>query len=689
MGLDRRGFLQFVIGGAVGTLATPVPWKLIDDSSIWTQNWPWIPRLEYGKEGATKTTVKAGGPEYGIVVNTLNGRPVTAQGDPESPLSRGGIDPLAAGSVQLLYSPARVSGPRQKKDDGSWSALSWEEARAVLAEKLQAADGNVAAVSGDATSTVNEVLAGLLKGLGSEAFYFMPGDGLSTQRAWSDCLQGSGQIGYDLDNADCIVSLGADLMANWGAVVKNQKAFGQGGAALVYCGPTQTHTAAVSQAWVPVESKALGHLALGLAYYCIQEGASFDGPGFKEFRKFIEREYGPAKAEVKSGVGREAMALLAEKLLAARRPLVIPGTIAGEGSGCFEMVAGMALNLLLGNLNTPGGMQAVPEAPQVIEGAPQRAALRRNDLAGSVQEWAKGRGTIPDVLLVSEANPMYGLPQAEETQRALERIPFVVAFSSFMDETAAEADLILPSPLYLERLDDSYTPFGAAEAVYGLCTQLISPQADVQPVGDLLLATAKTLDIDLGVASYEEALKAKAKALGAKWRSLTRGEVWRSAKNRPSQDELSIWHEVLPAVAGKNGESGDKFPLAIAAQGDLRAGTPTSGAAPLALKTIRADELDSNGMYVRLNRETARRYKIADGDSVEISGPYGAIQAQVRLFEGVMPQTVVVPLGLGHSAWDEFNRGKGDNVFKVFTVRREPETGLATWNDSRVAIAKI
>ena len=43
MKIDRRSFLSFVIGGAAGTALTPLPYKLTDDISIWTQNWPWTP----------------------------------------------------------------------------------------------------------------------------------------------------------------------------------------------------------------------------------------------------------------------------------------------------------------------------------------------------------------------------------------------------------------------------------------------------------------------------------------------------------------------------------------------------------------------------------------------------------------------------------------------------------------------
>jgi hypothetical protein len=43
MKLSRRCFLSLVVGGAAGTALTPLPWKITDDLSIWSQNWPWTP----------------------------------------------------------------------------------------------------------------------------------------------------------------------------------------------------------------------------------------------------------------------------------------------------------------------------------------------------------------------------------------------------------------------------------------------------------------------------------------------------------------------------------------------------------------------------------------------------------------------------------------------------------------------
>ena len=43
MGVSRRNFIKFAVGGAAGIGLTPLPYKLMDDVAIWTQTWPWVP----------------------------------------------------------------------------------------------------------------------------------------------------------------------------------------------------------------------------------------------------------------------------------------------------------------------------------------------------------------------------------------------------------------------------------------------------------------------------------------------------------------------------------------------------------------------------------------------------------------------------------------------------------------------
>src|SRR5690606_13500081 len=60
-------------------------------------------------------------------------------------------------------------------------------------------------------------------------------------------------------------------------------------------------------------------------------------------------------------------------------------------------------------------------------------------------------------LLVHGPNPLYELPNRAEVERALTRVPLVASFSSYLDETSAHAQLLLPDHHFLESWGD-YQP---------------------------------------------------------------------------------------------------------------------------------------------------------------------------------------------------------------------------------------
>lgn len=188
--LDRRGFLKFIGGAAVGTLATPVVWKGLDDISIWSQNWPWIPSLQYGNhENTYVRTVSKLCPAAGATkIRLVGGRPVRVLSDPESPLG-GGVSALAVTEVQMRCSPARLKRPLLRNSDGGYREISWEEAEKLLLEKLAAAKkqtehDSVVCISGDENGTMNELLAGFAAQTGSGRFFAMPSDAQATAQAW-------------------------------------------------------------------------------------------------------------------------------------------------------------------------------------------------------------------------------------------------------------------------------------------------------------------------------------------------------------------------------------------------------------------------------------------------------------------------------------------------------------------------
>ena len=693
MALDRRGFLMFLAGGAAGSALTPVAWKLTDDISIWTQNWPWIPRIPSGALDVKPSLLKLGAAEYGLHIKRVNKQPITASGNPDHPLSLGGIDPLGAASVQLMYSPSRIQSPLLKDAQGQFQPIAWAKAKSLLIDILKPLQGKtdaVACVSGDQTGSSREILAAFLQALGSEHLYCEPSDGQALNRVWNALMLGQGQLGFDMDNSDLLVVLEPDLLEAWGAPVKNQKVFGRGKTELIYAGAVQNNTAAVADSWLPIHPDSSGHLALALAYSLFKQGVEpRPAPkGYREYREFVLSHYTPEQASRKTGLSSQAIHNLAQKLQKASRPMIISGSPTGQGAPGFSFFAGLSLNLLLNRINKKGGLTCLPGPEHGLDFSGKASPVQTQDVCAYIQSCTAGRMKSPEMLFVHEANPVYALPDTQNTTDFLDTVPFTVSFSQFMDETAARSDLILPNPYFLERLDDSFTPFGSAMNHYSLALPVTQPGVDAKPTPDLLIALAHQFGPDLGVNSYAELLQKKCRRLGADWGRLTRGETWTSRETLP-QANLTLWNRDIETMCRAQEDAASKPGPSLVLEANLKTGSPRTGLPPFGLKAHLEEELSGTLAAVRMNRQTADHFKVRNGQIVKLTTQAGTIKARILLDEGVITHTVAVPTGFGHTALDSFSRNKGGNANSLLSVTCEPGSGLCfgTAHEVQIGIA--
>ncbi|WP_319542938.1 menaquinone reductase molybdopterin-binding-like subunit QrcB [uncultured Pseudodesulfovibrio sp.] len=648
MSVARRAFIQMSVGATVGILFTPTVWKALDDVSIWTQNWPWIPTLKYGEVKGVPTVSKMCESGCAVKVRTVAGEAFGIEGNMENPLSGGGVCPLCANGVQVMNNPSRIKAPMLNGEE-----ISWEKAQEVVAEKLEAAGGNVAVISGDQTGTVNEVFSALLAAKGSDAFYTMPCDMQAADKAWAGLMGGSGQIGYDLENADVVLLAGADALESWGPTVANLKAFAANESGKFYfAGPMQTKTASVTDKWVPVPAEGMAAFTLGIAYYVLQSGKTTTAADFDQFKAMVMNDYSPAKVEAATGVKADMMAAIAKDLLAASNPVVVPGgSVAAHG-------AAFALNLLLG-----GGMKVLPEFGKAVETAMGRSEMLKADIL---------EGVSTDLLFVYEANPAYALPEQVKAG-------FTVAFDSVNTETTAAANLVLPTPHCYERFEDLASPYGLAAATYSLGAPVSKATLNVKNAADFILGLA-----DLGFETYEEVLGAKVEAIGADMDELVEGGAFVAEGEAPVATSMAASELGKAAVPVKGTGAVGLAPYTL-----LNVGTANQATTPNAPCTISNNQLVGDYMVVMMASATAKQLGVGVGSKVKLSGGNGECEALVQIFEGVLPGVVAAPLGMGHTVGDEFSKGKGDNVYKILTVSSEAAAGASTWAGSTVNVAKI
>lgn len=687
MALNRRGFLTFAAGAGAGVLFTPIPWKLTDDMAIWTQNWSWIPSLEHGKNEYVSVTSKMCPSACGLKVRTVGGRPVRTVGDDAHPLSLGATTSLAAAEVQLLYSESRLKRPLKKSADKAFLEISWEDAEKMLEEKLAAAKGpgKLAAVSGDETGSINDVLSGLVAKMGGADFFLAPSETQAANLAWTELLGGQGRPGYDLEGADYVFAIGADLLESWGVVVRNRRAYKAGRphgetpkVKFAYAGPMKNNTAVGSDVWLPVKPGGQQALALGLLAALAKGGKSnADVSGMVDLVKAGEA-FTPEKLDKDYGVPAAKFAEIVKDLLAAKAPLVVVGSEFGVNPGAQAIAAGFAVNALLGRINKPGGLVALPDVPKALEAAMDYKVVAKKCFVAFMEAVASGKTPAPQALVLYETNPVYSLAGQPAVAEAMKKIPVKIAFTTFLDETALACDLVLPMPMGIERMDDVAAPYGAGKFLYAMNKAAVKPVFNVKPAGDVLVKVGKKIGADLGVGSFEDVLKAKAKAVGADLAELKKGKVFTSDV-KVEQTGLKINAAVGKVAAPDAG-------LILAPYAKLNYGTAKTALTPFGVKTIFEDVLLKNDSYIAVNSATAQKLGAAEGDFVSVQSKAGQIKVKVHIQETVMSDVAAAPMNLGHTAFDQFSKGKGQNTSAVLVAKADA-VGLVTY-DLGVKIAK-
>lgn len=690
MGVDRRSFIKafaaFGAGATTGILFTPAVWKLLDDASIWSQNWSWIPRLQYGETTYANAVSKTCPSAAAVKVRLVRGRPVRVLPNDEHPLG-GGVTALAASELQLLYSGARVQKPLQRREDGSFQEIEWSAAAELLHNKLKESRNDSAFISGDENGSVTEVISALASGLGSKNVFLMPSEAQSAARA-CDLMGIDAQLGYDIENADYVLAIGANILETWGTVVRNRKAFADSrphpeegasqSAVFAYAGPVQNNTASVAQPWLPIKPGTETILALGIASQLITRGRTTAANDFGVFAQ-LSGNFRPESVAKLTGVSVESLNQVVEGLLAAKRPLVIMGGEFNQGAGAIPVLAGFALNALLGNINAKGGVKLLPEPGTVLEYASRRRDLYKNDLVGWI-----GADKKPPVLVINEANPVYALPNPEAVKAFIKDVPFKAAFASFLDETAKECDLVLPTPMGMERIDDVISPYGCGKGIYCLTLPVSQPNADTRSAANTLLFIAKQMGMNFGVEMYEDLLKEKAYRMRANFDILAAGMP---AENNDTVT-LYLFNMRADVIAKETLPEGEDKGLSLAVFSKLNMGTATTGIPPFNVKTLRSTELDNGYMFVMMNAATARQKGLADGAAVKLSANGRTIPARMRVYGGVMDGVVAACTGYGHTALDAFSQNKGANVMELLSASVEPVTGLTVWNRTAVDVSK-
>ena len=600
------------------------------------------------------------------------------EGNPADPISQGKLCARGQAAVQITYHPDRLGNPQRRvgeRGSGQFKAISWDEAIAELVARLDDVAGNpgaLALLTRPRRGRRLELIAQFLQRFGAPApvgFELFSDEVLRRANAMSF---ESSQVGtLDLERTHYLINFGADFLGTWNSAVAQSVAYGrmrQGQKGVrskfVHVEPRLSQTAANADEFVAIKPGTEGVLALGLAHVLIAGGlrpASAAGRAGTLIDGWSAglADYTPERVEQRTGVNAARVERLAREF-AAHGPSValVAGAPLAHTNGLFHALAVNALNALVGSVGQPGGVSFTPQT------APPVGTRALRDILAT--------GAAPRVLLVDDVNPVFASPASWKVKEALLRAPFIASFGSFVDETSALADLILPDHSFLESWVEAAPESGSMKAVPVSAGPAMRPLYDTRSTPDVLLEVSRKLAKPISPAlpnSFEEMLSRG-------------GSLQPAGGDKPLGLSVSYQDPQFDGEAAQYPYHFLPYPSQSFLDGSL-AHLPWLQELP--------DPMTS-GMWcswVEINAQAAEKLGIHQGDVIEITSAHGSVRAPAVLSPGIAPDAVAMPVGQGHTTFTRYASGRGANPIAILAPAVESDTGVLAWSATRVKIARI
>ncbi len=728
----------------------------------------------------------------GVLTRVADGRVVKLEGNPMHPINLGALCPKGQAAPELLYNPDRLKAPLKRTGErgaGQWQEISWDEAAQMVADQVQATrdSGNpekVAFMHGNTRGQQRAFFSRFMQAVGSPNLISRESLNVAAAKLGVQLTQGVyAEPIYDLENSNYILAFGASLFEGGTNPQRMISGFtyGRRGRAtrnkVVVIDPRQGVTGAKADEWIPIKPGTDAALALGMANVIIKsnlfdsdfvhhyafgfEDFTADGKTRKGFKNFVLENYDPQRVEQITGVSASTIARLAGEF-ASNQPAVaiLPGKgglLNGSIEGIYAAMAIHMLNALVGSLEAPGGVLTQQYFPMKAWGAlpadtlaKQCLAAERLDGAGTLFPLARHAyqavaervlgGYELDLLFLYDANPVFETPGGTKFVEAFKEIPLVVSFSSFMDESAELADLVLPQPTFLERWQDDYIE-GFGYPGIALRQPVIEPLYNTMDTGDFLLKVSEIAGGQIAKAfpwkSYEEVLQYRLAEIGADWETLKELGVWlvpgyryakrgsqrwvdevigRDRLHSPHDGYFDFYSRELFALFGTKNK-GVLESFGISQMGDAVSMPHHEEVGmvgeienyPFMLNIITLMSLGSksecanlptlqeiSGMtvgetwtsWLEMNPESAHKLGLEDKVEVWVESPFGKLKTKVRLVKALRPDVVNLPYNQGHTAVGRFAQGRGVNGLVLLDPESEPSSGLARFTNTRVKVRR-
>jgi anaerobic selenocysteine-containing dehydrogenase len=700
--MDRRHFFRLVgtasggvVTGACGKRSREILPLLVPEREIIPGEEQWRPSV--CRECAAGCGVIVRLMEAERVIETPSGKArerlaaiKKLEGNPLDPVSGGRLCARGQAAVQALYHPDRLRGPMKRvgpRGEGRFEPASWEEALAAVAaliEKSLADPARLLWLGPPVAGSRSAAVAAFLTALGAPPAASIGVADFTIERKASELAFGwRGLPVYEIQEADLVVSIGADFLGGWLSPVFYSRRFGhmrQGRPGrrgrLVHAESRFSVTAGAADEWLPVRPGGEQALALALGAALVSEELVRAEPATAKLREaFAAVDFQQAAAL--AGIPAARIRQTARDLAHAERAVVVAGASIVQTNSLDAVVTANLLNWLLGAVGRPGGVLAAS-----AEGLFDASRPRFDELQGRIES-AK-------LILLDGVDPAYALP-ASAAQLA--KAPAVISFSPFLDDSAAFADWILPDHAWLESESLVEPPVAPGLAITG-STALVRPLYDTRRLEEVLVDLAARLGRTIEAAGPAQAFdrlfderKPPGWETAADFREfcLRQGGWWEAgAPPGPAKAPASVPAVVPAAFEGDPAE----FPLHFLPYPSVQFGVGAGAHLPWLQQMPDPVSSAMWGLPVEVDPASAKALDLSTGDLVRLVSPRGQLEAPVYVNPAALPGVVAMACGQGHGRYTRYASGRGANPLTLAAPAADRGTGVFAFGATRVRLEK-
>ena len=485
--MDRRTFLKVSAGATAAAVAAPSVLSAMENELGGKDIGP----VTIQERQAIPYNCHFCNIQDGGIAFIENGRIVKLEGNPEHVSTRGRLCAKGNAGMWYTYDPDRILYPLKRvgaRGEGKWKRITWDEALAEVAEKLNAAlkiDPNSISLKYGRNRS-GGVIDRFMNTLGSATVLNHTSVCESSKKIGMQPTWGPDIETPDFANTKYILNFGSNILE--AAYFHNPYAqrIAEGvvdnKAKLVTFDVRLSNTAGRSDEWIPVFPGTDGAVALAIGHVILRDDLqdsdfidTWTNVSTTELKKHYQ-QYTPEWASALSGVPAETIERIAREF-ATTKPATTY-TYRGPAKhlyGAYNEKATMMLSIMTGNVEKRGGYcmprgmgwpQPQPEPPKPAHGSemahPHEYPLAEHKVSHLLPLFiAEGRQKI-NVHISYQDNAVYTNPGAQAYWGKLYRdeklIPYYISMSPFMGEETALADLILPDCPYLERWEPESMP---------------------------------------------------------------------------------------------------------------------------------------------------------------------------------------------------------------------------------------